>query len=310
MEVGTFKEGRFRQALMIPTIFKSSRPDTNLKMHVIIQPRDGIEPLLEGIRQAQTSIEIIIYRLDRLEIEQALVEAAARGVLVHALITHTNKEDLKEIKKLERRLTSCNVRVTRTAEDLVRYHSKVMIIDRARLFLLTFNFTFLDIHHSRSFGVITEERCFVEEAVRLFESDALKLKTVPEIENFIVSPVNARAKLTDFILGAERQLLIYDGKLSDAQMIKHLEDRARAGVDVRVIGGMDKQVKGVKVRKMPLIRLHTQAIIRDGRDVFFGSQSLRKVELDERREVGMITNDPAAVQHFMVVYEMDWGDIL
>src|SRR6266508_2130015 len=46
-------------------------------MRVIIQPRDGVEPLIEGIGQAKTSVEIIIYRLDRLEIEQALIEAAA-----------------------------------------------------------------------------------------------------------------------------------------------------------------------------------------------------------------------------------------
>jgi phosphatidylserine/phosphatidylglycerophosphate/cardiolipin synthase-like enzyme len=105
-------------------------------------------------------------------------------------------------------------------------------------------------------------------------------------------------------------LLIYDGKLSDAQMIKYLEGRARAGVDIKVIGEMAKRVKGIKVRKMPLIRLHVQAIIRDGSEVFFGSQSLRKVELDQRREVGLITADPEAVQSFFIIFEMDWGDLL
>ncbi|MGH9800232.1 MAG: phospholipase D-like domain-containing protein, partial [Blastocatellia bacterium] len=135
-------------------------------MHVIIQPRDGIEPLLEGINQAKESVEIVIYRLDRLEIEQALVVAAARGVRVHALITFTNKEDLREIKRLEKRLTEHKVKVTRTAEDLVRYHSKMMIIDRRALYLLTFNFTFLDIHHSRRFGVITDRPQLISEAVQ------------------------------------------------------------------------------------------------------------------------------------------------
>jgi phosphatidylserine/phosphatidylglycerophosphate/cardiolipin synthase-like enzyme len=279
-------------------------------MHVIIQPRDGIEPLLEGIRQASSSIEIIIYRLDRLEIEQALVEASARGVHVHALVTYTNKEDLKEIKKLEKRLADRGVRVTRTAENLVRYHSKMMIIDRRQLFLLTFNFTFLDIHHSRSFGVITEDPVLVDEAIHIFELDAEQTSRTPSTEHFVVSPVNARRKISEFILGAETQLLIYDGKLSDAQMIKHLENRAKAGVDVKVIGQMSKRVKGVAVRKMPMIRLHVQAIIRDGRSVFFGSQSLRKAELDQRREVGLITDDPEAVESFFIVFEMDWGDIV
>ncbi len=279
-------------------------------MRVIVQPRDGIEPLLEGIRNARESVEIVIYRLDRLEIERALIEAAWRGVHVHALITYTNREDLKEIKKLEKRLTDAGVLVTRTAEDLVRYHSKVMIIDRRLLFLLTFNFTFLDIHHSRSFGVVTEDRVLVNEAVRIFEADTLQISHVPEVEPFVISPVNARQKLTAFIQGAQRQLLIYDGKLSDAQMIRLLEERARAGVEIKVIGALDKRVKGIAVRKMPQMRLHVQAIIRDNRDLFFGSQSLRKVELDQRREVGLITAKPEAVEHFRVIFELDWGDII
>jgi cardiolipin synthase A/B len=279
-------------------------------MHVIVQPRDGIEPLLDGIRNAQQSVEIIIYRLDRLEIEQALIEAAWRGARVHALITYTNKEDLKDIKRLEKRLRDAGVTVTRTAEDLVRYHSKMLIVDRRALYLLTFNFTFLDIHHSRSFGVITEDSRLVGEAVALFEADTQRLSPQPEAEDFVISPINARQKLGEFILGAKRQLLIYDNKLSDAEMIRHLETCAKTGVDIKLIGTLDKKVKGIEVRKMPHMRLHVQAIIRDGQQVFFGSQSLRKVELDHRREVGLITADPEAVQHFLVIFELDWGDIV
>ncbi|HKX27340.1 MAG TPA: phospholipase D-like domain-containing protein [Blastocatellia bacterium] len=279
-------------------------------MQVIIQPRDGIEPLLDGIRRAQQSIEIIIYRLDRMEIEHALVEAAARGVSVHALITYTNRDDLKEIKRMERRLAARGVTIAHTARDLVRYHTKMMIIDRRQLFLLTFNFTFLDIHHSRSFGVVTDDPNLVREAVYLFESDTRHQLDEMKIEHFVISPINSRQRLTDFILGAERQLLIYDGRLSDAEVIRLLDQRAKAGVEIKIIGEMNKRVKGIKIKKMPHLRLHTQAIIRDLDQVFFGSQSLRKVELDQRREVGLITDNNEAVKHFFIVFEMDWGDII
>jgi len=279
-------------------------------MQVIIQPRDGIDPFLEGIRRAEESVELILYRLDRLEIEYELVAAAARGVRVHALVTYTNKEDLKEIRKLERRLSERGVKVTRTAEDLVRYHSKMMLIDRRTLYLLTFNFTFLDIHHSRSFGVITDKPSLIAEAVKLFEADVNGQAHKIEAEHFVISPVNSRKRLSEFILGARRQLLIYDGKLTDSRMIRLLETQADAGVEIKVIGAMSRPALGVEVRRMPLIRLHAQAIIRDGSEVFFGSQSLRKVELDQRREVGLITSNIDAVRSFKVIFEMDWGDIL
>jgi cardiolipin synthase A/B len=279
-------------------------------MQVIIQPRDGIEPFLEGIRGAEECVEIILYRLDRLEIEQELVAAAARGIRVHTLVTYTNKEDLKEIKKLERRLAERGVTVTRTAEDLVRYHSKMMIIDRRMLYLLTFNFTFLDIHHSRSFGVITDKPYLIAEAVRLFEADVNGQSNMVEAEHFVISPVNSRRKLSEFILGAKWQLLIYDGKLTDSRMIRLLENQADAGVEIKVIGAMSRMALGIEVRAMPLLRLHAQAIIRDSSEAFFGSQSLRKVELDQRREVGLITRDADAVRSFKVIFEMDWGDII
>jgi hypothetical protein len=186
----------------------------------------------------------------------------------------------------------------------------MMIIDRRMLYLLTFNFTFLDIHHSRSFGVITDKPYLIAEAVRLFEADVDGQSNRVEAEHFVISPLNSRRRLSEFIANAKKQLLIYDGKLTDSRMIKLLEEQAGAGVEIKVIGSMSRPALGVEVRDMPLIRLHAQAIISDGSEVFFGSQSLRKVELDQRREVGLITRDPAAVRSFLVIFEMDWGDII
>ena len=60
-------------------------------MRLIIQPDDGIAPLLDGIAGAKKSIEIVIFRFDMSEIETALKAAAGRGVFVHALIASTNR---------------------------------------------------------------------------------------------------------------------------------------------------------------------------------------------------------------------------
>lgn len=278
-------------------------------MNVIVQPRDGIDPLLDAIRTAEHSLELTIYRADRLEIEQGLVEAADRGVRVHVLTTTTNRDDAKNLRKLEARLKATRVQVSQTAKDLVRYHNKMMIVDRQALYLLTFNFSFLDIHHSRSIGVVIRDRATVDEAVRLFEAD-VQQASLSVTEKLIVSPINSRERLTEYIAGAKKQLLIYDGRLTDPQIIRLLAQRARACVDVRVIGEMSKRIKEIPVRPMPMVNLHAQAIIRDQESVFIGSQSLRKLELDNRREVGIIIDDPEIVKHLMLLFEMDWGDIV
>jgi phosphatidylserine/phosphatidylglycerophosphate/cardiolipin synthase-like enzyme len=173
-------------------------------MTVIVQPRDGINPLLEGIRNAERTLDLTIYRADRLEIEQSLVEAADRGVQVHVLTTTTNRHDAKNLRKLEARLQATRVRVSQTAQDLVRYHNKMMIVDRQALYLLTFNFSFVDIHHSRSFGVVIRDQETVDEAISLFEAD-VGHSALPATQSLIVSPSNARQRLVEYILGARRQ---------------------------------------------------------------------------------------------------------
>ena len=55
------------------------------------------------------------------------------------------------------RFLAAGITVARTSNDLVRYHGKMMIIDRKQLYLLAFNLTRLDIDHSRSFGIVTTQ---------------------------------------------------------------------------------------------------------------------------------------------------------
>ena len=275
-------------------------------MRLLVQPGAGVAPLLSAIRSAKKSIEIMIFRFDEREIELALEKAVTRGVYVHALISYTNSGDQRSLRNLETRLLSAGVTVGRTAHDLTRYHAKLMIVDRSVIYLMTFNYTHLDIDRSRSFGLVTENKQIVREAVKLFKADAARKPYKPGFENFVVSPVNARKRLSAFIKGARKQLLIYDGKLTDPQIVRLLQTRANAGVEVRVIGQFSKHDSRIQVVKLASTRLHAQAIIRDGRQAFLGSQSLRKIELDARREVGLITRDPRVVKSLLDTFEADW----
>ena len=74
---------------------------------------------------------------------------------MRALIAHTNRGGDKSLRKLELHLLEQGVTVSRTADDLVRYHGKMMIVDGRVLHVYGFNFTGMDIDKSRSFGVVT-----------------------------------------------------------------------------------------------------------------------------------------------------------
>src|SRR5262245_58612058 len=274
-------------------------------MKVLIQPDDGVALIVKAIGQAKACLEIVIFRFDQRTIERALAAAVARGVAVHALIAHTNRSGEESLRKLEMRLLGHGITVARTADDLVRYHGKMMIIDHRELYLLAFNLTRQDLERSRSFGIITRDRNLVRDAERLFEADVKRHPFESSGDKFVVSPINARQLLTAFLQGAKKQLLIYDPEVSDPAMIRILEQRAKAGVDVRIIGKLLQKESSIPVQKLAM-RLHTRTIIRDGKTAFVGSQSLRELELDHRREIGAIFRDADAVSRLVEVFQQDW----
>jgi phosphatidylserine/phosphatidylglycerophosphate/cardiolipin synthase-like enzyme len=182
----------------------------------------------------------------------------------------------------------------------------MMVIDGEWLHVYGFNYTKLDIDKSRSFGIVTRDRKLVAEGIRLFEADFSRQPYSPGHARFVVSPENSRTSLTNFVKSAKKQLLIYDQQVSDNLVQRVLLDRVKAGVEIRIIGNLEKNLPGVKTRKLADMRLHVRAIVRDGAHAFVGSQSLRKLELDGRREVGVVVNDSRIARKLAAVFEADW----
>src|SRR5689334_19078935 len=117
---------------------QAARPTREAGMKLTVQPDAGVTPIVRAIQQARKSIDILIFRLDLEEVTQALEAAVARRVVVRALIAHTNHAGEKQLRTLETRLLEKGVTVSRTADDLVRYHGKMMIMDRRILHVYGF----------------------------------------------------------------------------------------------------------------------------------------------------------------------------
>jgi cardiolipin synthase len=273
---------------------------------LLIQPEDSVAPLVAAIKKAKKHIDIVVFRFDRAELEAALKDAAERGVSVTALIAYANHGGEKSLRKLEMRLLEAGVTVSRTSDDLARYHDKLLIIDRRVLYVLSFNFTHLDIDHSRGFGIVTRKNKLVQEALKLLKADNDRTRYEAGYATFVVSPVNARKQLLALINRAKKELLIYDPKIADTEMLRALNAQAKQGVDVRVIGTIGRHSAHLKVRPLSGFRLHTRTIVCDRREAFVGSQSLRKAELDSRREVGVIVRDSKVVSGVVNTFEADW----
>jgi phosphatidylserine/phosphatidylglycerophosphate/cardiolipin synthase-like enzyme len=273
-------------------------------VNLIIQPEAGLTPVVHAIQRARKTVDVAIFRCDREEIEKALAAAVQRGVKVRVLVAHTNSAGENRLRKLEQRLLDAGVTVARTGDDFVRYHGKFMVADDV-LHLFGFNLTKADTIKSRSFGISTKNKLAVTEALALFEADSTRQPFVPKRTHLVVSPENSRDQLTTFIKGAKQQLLIYDTNLQDPAFLKLLKQKTAAGVDVRVIGKC-KGLDALSVRPLRTMRLHVRAVIRDGAHAFVGSQSLRRLELNQRREVGLLINNRSVAKRLRDVFEADW----
>src|SRR4029450_13989993 len=132
-------------------------------MKLIVQPDDGLSPVLAAIKSAKSSIDTTIFRFDRPEIEKALAAAVGRGGKVRGLVGHTNRGGEKRLRKLEQTLLAAGVTTARTGDDLVRYHGKMLIVDEKTLIVKLFNYTGLDLK-SGSFAIATRQGSFGTEA--------------------------------------------------------------------------------------------------------------------------------------------------
>jgi phosphatidylserine/phosphatidylglycerophosphate/cardiolipin synthase-like enzyme len=274
---------------------------------LLVEPDEGFAPVMRQVKAARRTIETTVFRFDLGELQKAFEAAVTRGVRVRALIAHTNSDGEKSLRKLELDLLAAGVILARSDDDLVRYHGKILVVDDRLLTVMAFNYTRLDVAKSRSFAISTRNKAIVQEALKLFEADMTRQPYSPGHEDLIVSPENARSRLSAFIKAARRELLIYDPRLTDPLMIRLLQERARKGVDVRILGRLGKRGEGLRAARLPGLRLHARAIVRDASRAFLGSQSLRKAELDDRREVGIVTRDPRAVRRLKAVFESDWA---
>src|SRR5260370_39169961 len=94
-------------------------------------------------------------------------------------------------------------------------------------------------------------------------------------------------------------------KISDNDFLKLLNKKISQGVELRILSRASAKNGAIPVRRLSS-RLHLRAILRDGDSAFLGSQSLRQLELDVRREIGGIFRDKAVVKQMEVIFAKDW----
>lgn len=66
-----------------------------------------------------------------------------------------------------------------------------------------------------------------------------------------ISPVNTSDVLGAFVKGAKKEMLIYDPEISDRMMLRILQNRVKAEVEICVISVSRPDVRRICVCEMP-----------------------------------------------------------
>lgn len=280
-------------------------------LSLIIQPGDSFFPIVGAIDSAKQAIKMTIFRMDDPIVKDALQNAVKRGVKVETLVAVDSKGWIKRNKKLSEELSKLGVevRAQHSKEKIKRYHYKMMTVDDELALILTFNPTQKNLHYARDFGLLLRDREIVAELNRLFDADWEGKKFKPEPSPLVISPYNSREKMIALIRSASHSIRILDAKIEDQQAIGVLLKKAAEGCDIKIIS-KDTSFEGLSsslhFRKLARFQLHAKCIVVDGRRFFIGSQNLREVSLDQRREVGIIIEDAVIAQKIERVFDEDW----
>lgn len=292
-------------------------------VQVFVEPDAGVTPVIHAIAGATHSVWVEVYLLTDSRVIAALEDAERRGVDVRVMVEeHPFGGDVTVPQRTVQTLTTAGIQA-RFANPAYHFtHVKMLIIDRATVYVLTANLSRSGLGGSsaarnREFGVIDTHADDVAEAAAIFQADWNRTQPVLHDSNMVVSPVNARSKITELLEQARTSLLIEDEEMYDTASEDALIAAARRGVSVRLIlpGSSDIEAAdasrlkagGVRIVYVSSPYMHAKVIIADDHLAFVGSENFSQTSLDKNREVGLLLADATALATLTGTFARDWA---
>ncbi len=277
-------------------VLSDQPPGQDALEQIILEPVERRDAFLETIRSARTSVSLSVFRCHDFKIMDELADALGRGVRVRLLLTAHAKGWDERLKELAAYLSSMGAEVRHYAGALRKYHAKYMAVDGNVASVSSMNFTRKCFDNTCDFLLITRSPGIVTGLHTLFDADWEASENAdPSLwsERLIVSPENARQRITRLLNSASKSIQIIDHKLDDERIAELLAAKRAKGVEVEILGRGDV---GDMVS-------HGKMFLIDRQLAVLGSISLSRKSLDSRREVSVIVRDAACVRKLADFFE-------
>ncbi len=281
---------------------------------LIIEPDQGRQPVLEALKQAQSTVDLAIYGFTDPELMQAFIQAKNNGKKVRILLQHYPYKSLDENLLAIQRFSASHLDLTFAPPAFYLLHQKTLLLDRQRALVMTFNFTRSTFQNERNFALLLDDPAMVQEIQRVFDADWQNQPIKPVAANLFWSPDNSREKLLKLIASAQSELKIYAQGLSDYQVIGALASAARRGIQVQILTSGPEPGKkwdylrkaGVKISFDKRPRIHAKVLLVDQQKALLGSINFTQPSLDKNRELAVLVTSPQVVKQLLGCFTQDW----
>ena len=291
---------------------------------LIVEPDDGLGPVLEFIGSAQTSLLIKQFTFTDESLIDAVLDRKHAGVDVRVMLNAARSGGDRANDETYERFSAAGIDVQWANPKFYVTHEKSMVVDEKAALVATFNSCLKYYTATRDYGVIIDDPVQVAQIVEVFHADWNHLDWVPAAyEGLLWSNSNSRFHMARFIDTATHRIDVQHPKFVDAVILDHLAAAIGRGVKVHVLCGGRHGISegdvldtfaslrtlrrfGAKVHKQKNLRVHAKLLIVDGERALVGSMNIDRSAFDLRRELGITVTDPAVVARLKAVFQYDW----
>ena len=275
-------------------------------VELYVEPEAGAAAILDLIGGATRSLWAEMYLLTADAAIDALAARAAAGCDVRILLEPAPYQAETANQDAYARLAAAGVDVRWSTPRYTYTHAKVLIVDHARLAVLTLNLTSSGLSGNREYAVVDGDPDDVSAMEAIFTADRVGAPTVAPPAPLVTSPETTRPALLGLIGSARETLAIETEELADGGVLDALGAARARGVAVTVAwpgpaagapsAFQDLAAAGAVVRAVGTPPIHGKVIAVDGRAAYVGSANLTATSLDANREVGLRLDSPSLAQ--------------
>ncbi|MCX8514948.1 MAG: phospholipase D-like domain-containing protein [Burkholderiales bacterium] len=331
--------GKYKIAMVLMMISKLILAQSLL----FIEPQDGRDPIINAINSAQSEIDITMYEIYDTPIENALSNAANRGVSVN--IIYSNNQNAYSIPSNtyvnhEQNFCASNklIKCIASSNKFFVTHEKTMLIDNILAIIMSLNYVTYDdeeyFDNTRDFGVIDNSQSDVATLKNEFNTDWNN--ALNSTANFPVAVANTNVffspsaisnnndsliTLNNLLQGATKTEDIYSEEFSNTgslntnqDIVTILNTLAQNGVKIRIISedfvakNLNSKIQILKVPKTSAMYYHAKAIIVDNQTAAIMSVNFTNTSIFSNREAGIIVSGDLANQ-IESQFNSDWQNL-